>query len=65
MKIETFTLRSNDTGGVAALRQVHPDCGGQNISPELSWVNAPKVHVVLPLPCTIKMLLPEVGSGIG
>ena len=24
MKIETFTLRSNDTGGVAALRQVHP-----------------------------------------
>ena len=32
MKIETFTLRSNDTGGVAALRQVHPDCGGQNIS---------------------------------
>ena len=25
MKIETFTLRSNDTGGVAALRQVHPD----------------------------------------
>ena len=28
MKIETFTLRSNDTGGVAALRQVHPDCGG-------------------------------------
>ena len=22
MKIETFTLRSNDTGGVAALRQV-------------------------------------------
>ena len=36
MKIETFTLRSNDTGGVAAL-----------------------------LPCTIKMLLPEVGSGIG
>ena len=42
MKIETFTLRSNDTGGVAALRQVHPDCGGQNISPELSWVNAPE-----------------------
>ena len=62
MKIETFTLRSNDTGGVAALRQVHPDCGGQNISPELSWVNTPEV---LPLPCTIKMLLPEVGSGIG
>ena len=42
MKIETFTLRSNDTGGVAALRQVHPDCGGQNISPGLSWVNAPE-----------------------
>lgn len=41
MKIETFTLRSNDTGGIASLRQVHPDCGGQNISPQLSWINPP------------------------
>ena len=65
MKIETFTLRSNDTGGVAALRQVHPDCGGQNISPELSWVNAPEGTRSCAITCTIKMLLPEVGSGIG
>lgn len=42
MKIETFTLRSNDTGGIASLRQVHPDSGGNNISPQLSWINAPK-----------------------
>lgn len=42
MKIETFTLRSNDTGGIATLRQVHPDSGGQNISPQLSWINAPE-----------------------
>ena len=41
MKIETFTLRSNDTGGIATLRQVHPDCGGSNISPQLSWINPP------------------------
>ena len=61
MKIETFTLRSNDTGGVAALRQVHPDCGGQNISPELSWVNAPEGTRSF----AITMLLPEVDSGIG
>lgn len=42
MKIETFTLRSNDTGGTAALRQVHPDGGGENISPQLSWINQPE-----------------------
>lgn len=42
MKIETFTLRSNDTGGIATLRQAHPDSGGQNISPQLSWINAPE-----------------------
>lgn len=41
MKIETFTLRSNDTGGIATLQQVHPESGGKNISPELSWINAP------------------------
>lgn len=42
MKIETFTLRSNDTGGIATLRQAHPESGGQNISPELSWINPPQ-----------------------
>ncbi|MEG1736821.1 MAG: YbhB/YbcL family Raf kinase inhibitor-like protein [Odoribacter sp.] len=42
MKIETFTLRSNDTGGIATLRQAHPDCGGSNISPQLSWINIPE-----------------------
>lgn len=42
MKIETFTLRSNDTGGIASLRQVHPDSGGKNISPQLSWINPPE-----------------------
>lgn len=42
MKIESFTLRSNDTGGIASLKQVHPDCGGQNISPQLSWINPPE-----------------------
>lgn len=41
MKIETFTLRST-IPGVCCVTAVHPDCGGQNISPELSWVNAPE-----------------------
>lgn len=40
MKIETFTLRSTDIGGIATLRELHPDCGGDNISPQLSWINA-------------------------
>lgn len=41
MKIETFTLRSNDLGGVATLREAHEACGGDNVSPQLYWLNVP------------------------
>ncbi len=39
----TFTLKSDDLGGQFALKQVYDkyDCGGQNISPQLVWNNAP------------------------
>ncbi|MEG1615864.1 MAG: YbhB/YbcL family Raf kinase inhibitor-like protein [Bacteroidales bacterium] len=42
MDIHTFTLFSNDLGGVGTLREAAPACGGENISPQLSWINAPK-----------------------
>lgn len=40
----TFTLRSNELGGQATLKQVFNgnNCTGENISPSLSWVNAPE-----------------------
>ncbi|HVW62463.1 MAG TPA: YbhB/YbcL family Raf kinase inhibitor-like protein [Puia sp.] len=39
----TFTLKSNDLGGQATNRQFANTfgCHGENISPQLSWVNAP------------------------
>jgi phosphatidylethanolamine-binding protein (PEBP) family uncharacterized protein len=40
---QTFTLTSTDIGGQATDKQVFNGfgCTGQNISPQLSWVNAP------------------------
>ena len=40
----TFTLTSNDVGGQATMRQVFNSfgCTGENISPQLSWSNAPE-----------------------
>lgn len=40
----TFTLISNDVGGQATMRQVFNSfgCTGENISPQLSWANAPE-----------------------
>jgi Raf kinase inhibitor-like YbhB/YbcL family protein len=40
----TFTLRSSDLGGQAGLEQVFNGfgCTGKNISPQLSWENAPE-----------------------
>ncbi|MHA4808773.1 YbhB/YbcL family Raf kinase inhibitor-like protein [Flavitalea flava] len=40
---QTFTLKSNDIGGQATNRQFFNGfgCHGENISPELSWSNAP------------------------
>src|SRR5258708_33706811 len=40
---QTFTLKSNDIGGQATNKQFFSGfcCHGENISPELSWVNAP------------------------
>lgn len=38
---QTFTLKSKDIGGQATLKQVFDQCGGENISPQLYWENAP------------------------
>ena len=40
--IQTFTLYSNELGGNATLSQIAKECDGENISPQLSWINAPK-----------------------
>ncbi|MEG1905449.1 MAG: YbhB/YbcL family Raf kinase inhibitor-like protein, partial [Bacteroidales bacterium] len=42
MDIHSFTLYSSELGGNATLRQVAKMGGGDNISPQLSWINAPK-----------------------
>ncbi|WP_294142629.1 YbhB/YbcL family Raf kinase inhibitor-like protein [uncultured Sanguibacteroides sp.] len=42
MKNQTFTLQSNELGGVGTLEQAHPRCGGENKSPQLYWINPPK-----------------------
>ncbi|MCB0765020.1 MAG: YbhB/YbcL family Raf kinase inhibitor-like protein [Flavobacteriales bacterium] len=41
---QTFTLASTDLGGQATDKQVFNGfgCSGQNVSPQLSWVNAPE-----------------------
>ena len=41
---QTFTLKSNDLGGQATARQFlnGNGCSGGNVSPQLSWENAPK-----------------------
>lgn len=41
---QTFTLKSNELGGQATLRQVFKGfgCEGENISPQLFWEYAPK-----------------------
>lgn len=40
---QTFTLKSTDVGGQATEKQVSNSfgCTGQNLSPQLSWENAP------------------------
>lgn len=44
LRAQTFTLRSDDLGGQATLRHAANifGCKGDNISPQLSWVNAPE-----------------------
>jgi Raf kinase inhibitor-like YbhB/YbcL family protein len=41
---QTFTLKSKELGGSATMKQVFNGfgCTGENISPQLSWENAPK-----------------------
>jgi Raf kinase inhibitor-like YbhB/YbcL family protein len=41
---QTFTLKSNDLGGQATVRQVFKGfgCTGENVSPELHWENVPE-----------------------
>lgn len=43
-KAQTFTLKSSDIGGQATQKQFFNGmgCTGQNISPQLSWENAPE-----------------------
>ncbi len=40
---QTFTLKSNDLGGQMTMKEVFNGfgCTGQNLSPQLSWQNAP------------------------
>lgn len=44
MAQSTFTLKSNELGGQATLKQVFNggNCTGENISPSLYWENAPE-----------------------
>lgn len=42
MDIHSFTLYSNELGGNATLRQAAKAIGGEEISPQLSWINVPK-----------------------
>lgn len=44
MSAQNFTLKSNELGGQATDKQFSNTfgCGGQNISPQLYWENAPK-----------------------
>lgn len=37
----SFTLYSDEVGGIGTPRQAHFGCGGENISPRLLWVNPP------------------------
>ncbi|MEO1628871.1 MAG: YbhB/YbcL family Raf kinase inhibitor-like protein [Bacteroidota bacterium] len=41
---QTFTLKSADVGGQASMREVFNGfgCTGENVSPQLSWENAPE-----------------------
>jgi Raf kinase inhibitor-like YbhB/YbcL family protein len=43
LSAQTFTLKSNDIGGQATNKQFFNSfgCHGENVPPELSWVNAP------------------------
>jgi Raf kinase inhibitor-like YbhB/YbcL family protein len=43
LSAQTFTLRSSDIGGQATNKQFYNGfgCSGENLSPELSWDNAP------------------------
>ncbi len=43
LQAKTFTLKSNDLGGQATGKQVFNGfgCNGSNLSPQLSWENAP------------------------
>lgn len=44
IQAQTFTLKSNDIGGQLTTKQVFNGfgCTGENISPQLSWENAPE-----------------------
>jgi len=44
IQAQTFTLKSSELGGQATLKQVFGGfgCTGENVSPQLSWENAPE-----------------------
>ena len=42
MNHKTFTLLSSELGGMASIDQVSKFAGGHEISPQLSWINAPE-----------------------
>ncbi len=44
LRAQTFTLRSDEIGGQASLKQAANifGCKGENTSPQLSWINVPE-----------------------
>ncbi|MDD6209346.1 MAG: YbhB/YbcL family Raf kinase inhibitor-like protein [Bacteroidales bacterium] len=57
----SFTLKSDAMEGQAQVEQLYSRCGGDNISPQLSWVNPPEgTHSF-----AITMYDPDAPSGSG
>lgn len=65
MDIHSFTLYSNELGGNTPLRHVATAAGGENISPQLSWINAPKNAKSFAITIHDPNAPPAVDSGIG
>ena len=64
----TFTLKSNDIGGQMTEKQVLSSfgCSGENISPQLSWINPPagtKSYAITAYAITVYDPMAPTGSG--
>ncbi|MFR1320023.1 MAG: hypothetical protein ACLSCR_06985 [Akkermansia sp.] len=61
----TFTLHSNDLGGVVRQPQRHFSVGGGNRSPQLSWTNPPEGTKASPSPFMTRTRPRAAASGTG